>query len=198
MLTLQQFNAKCEEIAKALGGTFTVRATDNNWVFWGDFKSALGLPFAVRADSDRRPDRPPVFSFYGDWPTNSKNEVYRPSNWETDTTYKPIRCNGNRPSTAIAADLNRRFLPGYAIARAQQIARRDESNYYHDTVAKTTAHLAHVSGGKQYAHRPTEITIHSERSDIYGNVRVAGTVSIELHNLTPAQAEAVLKLVKTL
>lgn len=190
-ITLAQYNAKCAEIAKALGGTFHTRSTMVSWIYQGDIVLGPGLVVSVRCEK-----RIGKFSFSGVFPSNVKNEVFFPRTYDK-SAYTTISCDCDRTPAAIAKDVQRRFLPAFVNELAVQNQRVADSNFYHATTEKNTARMHEVSGGKRYDRN--EISLSSERSDIYGRVKVSGdSISIDLNSLSPAQAEAVLKLVATL
>lgn len=191
-ITLEQFKTKCENVATLLGGSFTCDSAFESWIFQGEI-ALKGAVVNVSCDSTVG-----KLNFSAEWPKNVKNEVFSPRSYDK-SSYTSISCTASRPAKAIANDVERRFLPAYLLELGVQKVRCASSDDYAARTEANAAKFARISEGKRYEHRANEVSLSGVRSDIYGNVKVSGdNVAIELHSLSPAQAEAVLKLFVTL
>lgn len=187
-ITTVQFDIKCNDIAKFLGGLYVPEP--ESYCSYGEIILANST---IRISCDGRTGRAEIS---GSWPSNCKNEIFRPSTYEK-SEYAPISCSFSRDAKAIANDIERRFLPAYLGELRKQEARVKDSNKFHATTEENTARLHHVSCGKRYDRDRNEICL--DHPDIHGRVKVSGnSVSIEFNSLTPAQAETLLTVYRNL
>lgn len=191
-MMIKEYNTKCAAIAKHLGGTFHSRAV-TSWIFIGEVVLPGGVAFTVRHE-----ERLGKLEVSAVWPTNQKKEMFHPYRFDK-SGYREISVSIGRDADDLAKDIQRRFLPGFVAELNTQKARCANSDAHINLTEKNTAHLARVAHGKRYDSHPTEFSFDSERSSVYGKAKVSGdNVNIEVNNLSPAQAEAILKLVATL
>jgi hypothetical protein len=87
---------------------------------------------------------------HGIWPRGKDGQEYRPTRYgETSPT---ITVNASRPAAQIAAEIRRRFLPGYLALYAKKTAERAGAEQYQDRTADTLARILAATaseGGRQ-------------------------------------------------
>lgn len=122
----------------------------------------------------------------GIWPTNSDREYCRPDKC------LHITVGRDRPPEKIAADIQRRFLPWYVAAYAEEAARVAAHAANRDRQRKTAADLAAILGpdvAPRTDGNPTRIYAKGLTVNVHGN----NDVSIDLSYTTIKIATAMLK-----
>lgn len=121
----------------------------------------------------------------GMWPTDSDRQQHRPDKCQHITVAR------SRPPEKIAAEIERRFLPWYLAAYAEQLKRAEAHNASRDRQQELTAELAALLGADaaRTQGNPTRIHANGLTVEVHGN----GDVSIELRYTTVKIGKAVLK-----
>lgn len=128
------------------------------------------------------------FCLGGMWPTDSDHQQHIPD--------KPLHITiaRNRPPEKIAAEIERRFLPWYLAAYAEQLKRAEQHNAARARQQEITVELAALLGSdasRRMQRNPNQIYALGLTVDVHGN----GEVSIELRYKTVKVAKAVLKAI---
>lgn len=189
-INIAEFDVKCSDIAKVLGGLYMPQP--DCWVPRGQI-ILPGSVITVAGNSHNG-----TVEVSGVWPTNQKNEMFFPRGYDK-SPYSAITCSLSRNAKAIANDITRRFLPAYLMELGVQKVRCAGSDNYLNSTANNAANLAKLADTSRADHAPNRISLHSDRSDVWGHAEVSGdNVNFELRGLSPAQAEAVINIFKTL
>ena len=131
-------------------------------------------------------------SISGMWPTDSDHQQHRPD--------KPLHITiaRNRPPEKIAAEIERRFLPWYLAAYADQLKRAEQHDAARNRQQEVTVELAALLGegaSRRMQSSPNQIYASGLTVDVHGN---GDSVSIQLRYKSVKVAKAVLKaIVKT-
>jgi len=129
------------------------------------------------------------FYISGMWPTDSDRQQCIPAKPQHITIAR------NRPPEKIAADLQRRFLPWYMAAYAEQAERAAQHNASRNRQQEVTVELAALLGNGA-SHRlqsnPNQIYASGLTVDVHSN---GETASIELRYTTVKVAKAVLRAI---
>jgi len=122
----------------------------------------------------------------GCWPTDSENRMHGPDK------HLHITVARNRPPEKIAAEIQRRFLPGYLAAYAEQAERAAKCNAARTRQQELAVELAAVLGPEVNARtdgNPARIHARGISVEVHGS----GDVSIELRYTSVKIAKALLK-----
>ncbi len=127
------------------------------------------------------------FHISGMWPWTSDRQQYRPDKCQHITIAR------NRPPEKIAAEIQRRFLPWYMAAYAEQTERVRRHNDGRNRQQEVTVELAAILGEeatRRMQSNPNQIYASGLTVDIHGN---GESVSIELRYKSLKVAKAVLR-----
>ena len=122
------------------------------------------------------------------WPSTSDRAACRPDKCQHITVAR------NRPPEKIAAEIERRFLPWYTAAYAEELERAAQHDAARNRQHELTADLAAILGPDitpRIDGNPTHIYAKGLTVEVHGN----GDVSIELRYTTVKIAKAVLRAV---
>lgn len=125
----------------------------------------------------------------GMWPWTSDRQQYRPDKCQHVTIAR------NRPPEKIAAEIQRRFLPWYMAAYAEQAERAAQHNASRNRQQEVTVELAALLGdgaARRLQSNPNQIYASGLTVDVHGN---GDSVSIQLRYTTVKVAKAVLRAV---
>lgn len=109
-----------------------------------------------------------------------------------------ITCAVKRGALAIANDINRRLLPGYADALAQLAALHRERAEREDAQTAMVAHLAQIGNATISSHNPNHIHgYHDELGSWSAEIGQAGTIyKMEIHSIDPETAEKIIRIIR--
>ena len=127
------------------------------------------------------------FYISGMWPWTSDRQQYRPDKCQHITIAR------NRPPEKIAAEIQRRFLPWYTAAYAEQAERVKQHDASRNRQQEVTVELAAILGeraSRRMQSNPNQIYASGLTVDIHGN---GESVSIELRYKSLKVAKAVLR-----
>jgi hypothetical protein len=126
---------------------------DSAWRSWGQLTRADGAGIYFYQQRDR-------IEIAGDWPRSESYGIFSPSGYQ-GTRYSRITVALKRSAEAIAAEMERRFLPGYLEEYAKKVTERDEYDQKTQVQTEITKRLAAIvdaeyrSGCNPY--RPGEV-----------------------------------------
>jgi hypothetical protein len=125
----------------------------------------------------------------GMWPIDSDRQQHRPD--------KPLHITiaRNRPPEKIAAEIERRFLPWYLAAYAEQLKWAEQHNTSRNRQQEVTVELAALLGpeaSRRMQSNPNQIYAPGLTVDVHGN---GESVSIQLRYKSLKVAKAVLKAI---
>ena len=129
------------------------------------------------------------FCLSGVWPTDSEHQVHGPDK------HLHITVARNRPPEKIAAEIERRFLPWYFAAYAEQLKRAEQHDAARNRQHEVTVELAALLGpeaSRRMQSNPNQIYAPGLTVDIHGNGESA---SIELRYKSITTVKAVLKAI---
>jgi len=135
--------------------------------------------------------------------TQAKGRFYIGGMWPFDAAHqqctpdRPLHISiaRNRPPEKIAADLQRRFLPWYAAAHAEQVEKAAKEDARRTRQQEVTVELAALLGqgaARRLQSNPNQIYASGLTVDVHGN---GDSVSIQLRYTTVKVAKAVLRAV---
>ena len=125
----------------------------------------------------------------GMWPSTSDREACRPDKCQHITVAR------DRPPEKIAAEIERRFLPWYTAAYAEQAERAAKHNAARNRQQEVTVELAAVLGqgaARRLQSNPNQVYASGLTVDVHGN---GESVSIEVRYKSVKVAKAVLKAI---
>jgi len=129
------------------------------------------------------------FYISGMWPTDKKNHRHIPNKTE-HIFHHGLSIARNRPPEKIAADLQRRFLPWYTAAYAEQVKRVESHDTTQQRRQEVTLELAALLGKEtQLQSDPSHIYVNALTVDIHGT----DSVTIQLRYTSLKIAKAVLR-----
>jgi len=134
MTEKQQLDAELTEILKYLDGwQLDPKYADHCWC--GALIDSIGRGIHVNATQAKG-----RLYLSGMWPTDSDHQQHMPD--------KPLHITiaRNRPPEKIAAEIERRFLPWYLAAYAEQLKRAEQRNAARTRQQEITVELAAVLG----------------------------------------------------
>jgi len=123
----------------------------------------------------------------GMWPWTSDRQQFRPDKCQHVTIAR------NRPPDKIAAEIQRRFLPWYTAAYAEQAKRVKQHNASRNRQQEVTVELAAILGegaSRRMQSNPNQIYAAGLTVDVHGN---GESISIELRYKSLKVAKAVLR-----
>jgi hypothetical protein len=123
----------------------------------------------------------------GMWPWTSDHQQYRPDKCQHITIAR------NRPPEKIAAEIQRRFLPWYTAAYAEQAERVKQHNAARNRQQEVTVELAALLGpeaSRRMQSNPNQIYAPGLTVDVHGNGESA---SVQLRYKSIKAVKAVLK-----
>lgn len=134
--------------------------------------------------------------------TQAKGRFYISGMWPSDSDHQQcipdrpqhITIARNRSPEKIAADLQRRFLPWYTTAYAEQAERAAKRNDIRRRQQEITVELAAIlkaDASRRMQSNPCQIYASGITVDVHGN----GEVSVELRYTTVKVAKAVLRAI---
>lgn len=184
-----EMNKRGEIIARTLGGTYKA-PTGEVWIARGNIVLATGESFHMALN-----EREGRITVSANWPSDSKNRVYYPRNYDK-TDYKSITVDANKSPERIAKDIQTRFLPGFLPEYNKQATRAAGSDDYAAMGQRGIARLAEAYGVLPPGGDVTEISLNL--GGYHGSAECCGkSAHINLRGLTVEQAKQVLKLVAT-
>ena len=127
------------------------------------------------------------FYIGGMWPTDSDHQQHHPDKCQHITVAR------SRPPEKIADEIQRRFLPWYTAAYAEQAEWAVRRNVARNRQQEVTVELAALLGeeaARRLQSHPNQIYAHGLTVDVHGN---GESVSIQLRYATVKVAKAVLK-----
>ena len=183
MTEKQQLDAELTEILKHLAGwQLDPKYADHCWcaVLIDD------VGRGIHVNATRAKGR---LCISGMWPTDSDHQQHRPD--------KPLHITiaRNRPPEKIAAEIERRFLPSYLPAYAEQLKRAEQHNASRNRQQEVTVELAALLGpeaSRRMQSNPNQIYAPGLTVDVHGN---GESVSIQLRYKSVIVAKAVLKAI---
>ncbi len=123
----------------------------------------------------------------GCWPTDSEHRVHGPNK------HLHITIARNRPPEKIAAEIQRRFLPWYTAAYAEQAELAVQCNAARNRQQEVTVELAAILGpeaSRRLQSNPNQIYASGVTVDVHGNGESA---SVQLRYKSIKTVKAVLK-----
>jgi hypothetical protein len=182
MTEKQQLDADLAEILKHLEGwTLDPKYADHCWC--AVLIDNIGRGIHVNATQAKG-----RLCLSGMWPTDSDHQQHRPD--------KPLHITiaRNRPPEKIATEIERRFLPWYLAAYAEQLKRAEAQNAARTRQQEITVELAALLGSdacRRMQSNPNQVYANGVTVEVHGN----GEVSIQLRYKSVKVAKAVLTAV---
>ncbi len=183
MTDKQQLDAELTEVLKHLAG-WQLDPTFAQHCWAAALIDGVGRGIHVNATQAKG-----RLSISGMWPSDSDRQQHRPD--------KPLHITvaRNRPPEKIAAEIERRFLPWYLAAYAEQLKRAEQHDAARNRQQEVTVELAALLG-PEASHRmqsnPNQIYASGLTVDVHGN---GESVSIEVRYKSVKVAKAVLKAI---
>jgi hypothetical protein len=126
-------------LAELIPGWEYQPAGEHDYSDWGQLTRADGAGVYFRNDSGR-------IEVAGEWPrAQNQGQMFSPNSYQA-TEYSRITVALKRSAEAIAADIERRFLPGYLSEYAQKVEQRDEYDRKTQAQTEITQRLAAIVG----------------------------------------------------
>ena len=177
----QQLDAELAEILKHLDGwKLDPKYADHTWCAVLIDGTGKGLHVNATQAKGR-------FYISGMWPTDSDREQCRPDKCQHITIAR------NRPPEKIAAEIQRRFLPWYTAAYAEQAERAARRNAARNRQQEVTVELAALLGpdaSRRMQSNPNQIYASGLTVDVHGNGESA---SVQLRYKSIKTVKAVLR-----
>lgn len=148
---------------------------------------------------------PPRLQVSGNWPKcrvatdRHSGPIVTPRDvlaYKEESPYREIKISAGKAPATIAAEIERRFMPGYVEMFNRCAARRDERDAEATAKANLEKYLAALTGDNRLG-LSTKFT---EKFNCYGRVEVLGSNSVEitLRGLSSKTAVAILNTLETL
>jgi len=181
MTDKQQLDAELTEVLKHLAGwQLDPKFAQHCWA------AALidGVSRGIHVNATQAKGR---LCISGMWPSDSDRQQHRPD--------KPLHITiaRNRPPEKIAAEIERRFLPWYLAAYAEQLKRAEQRNASRNRQQDVTVELAALLGpeaGRRMQSNPNQIYAPGLTVDVHGG---GETASVELRYKSITVVKAVLR-----
>jgi hypothetical protein len=178
MTEKQQLDAELTKILKHLDGwQLDPKYANHSWCVLID-----GTGRGIHVDATQAKGR---FYVSGIWPSASDREYCRPDKCQHITVAR------DRPPEKIAAEIQRRFLPWYTAAYAEEAERVKRHNVSRTRQQELTAELAALLGPKATQRQGDPMRIDARRLTV--EIHGIADVSIALSYTTIKIAKAVLK-----
>ena len=181
MTEKQQLDAELTEVLKHLSG-WQLDPRYNNHCWCAVLIDGTGRGIHVNATQAKG-----RLYLSGCWPTDSEHRVHGPNK------HLHITIARNRPPEKIAAEIQRRFLPWYTVAYAEQAKLAAQRNAARNRQQEVTVELAAILGpeaSRRLQSNPNQIYASGVTVDVHGNGESA---SVQLRYKSIKTVKAVLK-----
>ncbi len=181
MTEKQQLDAELTEVLKHLSG-WQLDPRYNNHCWCAVLIDGTGRGIHVNATQAKG-----RLYLSGCWPTDSEHRVHGPNK------HLHITIARNRPPEKIAAEIQRRFLPWYRVAYAEQAELAVQRNAARNRQQEVTVELAVILGSeasRRLQSNPNQIYASGLTVDVHGNGESA---SVQLRYKSIKTVKAVLK-----
>ena len=181
MTEKQQLDAELTEVLKHLSG-WQLDPRYNNHCWCAVLIDGTGRGIHVNATQAKG-----RLYLSGCWPTDSEHRVHGPNK------HLHITIARNRPPEKIAAEIQRRFLPWYRVAYAEQAELAARRNAARNRQQEVTVELAAILGpeaSRRLQSNPNQIYASGLTVDVHGNGEIA---SVQLRYKSIKTVKAVLK-----
>lgn len=196
------FADKMETVAKLLGGRLKEEKPDIDGGVPYSFSREILLPDGSLWVSAETYGNTKHFHFLGIYPKTAKGEYVRPYGYG-ETQRDSINVSRTKNAEQIARDVTRRLLPEYALRLAKVREMVADYDGFHASQQNAIQTVSKDSGLTSSDHKENGIIQFDFKTSVddgngRGDVTPAGrgAVNMSLSYLSPAQAVAILKLLK--